>query len=103
MLSITHSTWPFVPGLGVKGSRKGVEKRLIRPQLGPLTYICPFLPRLPGALAVSHPGSEAGDVIVALFSVPFGAFLLSAKAKLLIFVSSFGIRPGKGSPTDSAL
>lgn len=68
-----------------------------------LTYIRPFLPRPPGALAVRHLGSEAGDVVVALSSVPLGAFLLSTKTKLLIFVSSFGIRPGKGGPTDSAL
>lgn len=49
---------------------------------------------------MSHLGSEAGDIVVAFTSVPFGAFLLSTKTKLLVFVPSFGTGPGKRGSTD---
>jgi hypothetical protein len=47
---------------------------------------------------MSYLGPEAGYIIITFTSVPFGAFLLSTKTKLLVFISSFSTRPGKRWP-----
>lgn len=40
-------------------------------------------------------GPEAGYIIIALTSVPLGAFLLSTKTKLLVFIPPLSVGPGK--------
>lgn len=66
------------------------------PHLVPrLTYIWSFLSWPLEALAMSCLGPEAGYIIVALTSVPFAAFLLTTKPKLLVFIASFGIGTGE--------
>ena len=47
---------------------------------------------------MSGPGPEAGHIVIALASIPLGAFLLPTVTKLLVFIASFGIGPAtKGS------
>lgn len=59
------------------------------------THIWSFLSRPLEAPAMSYLGPEAGYIIIALTSVPLGAFLLPTITKLLVFIASLGIRPGK--------
>ena len=59
------------------------------------THIRSFLSRPLEAPAMSCLGPEAGYIIIALTSVPLGAFLLPTITKLLVFIASLGIRPGK--------
>lgn len=44
---------------------------------------------------MSFLGPEAGHVVIAFPSVPLGAFLLTTKTKLLVFIATFGIGTGK--------
>lgn len=76
------------------GGREGRSSPSPDPRL---TYIWPFLSRPLEALAMSCLGPEAGYIIVALTSVPLGAFLLSTITKLLVFIASFGTGPGKAA------
>lgn len=97
----SHSCLTFCLRVRIHRERKGAgrgrwERRLIWPLTWPpwLTYIWSFLSRPLEALAMSCLGPEAGYIIIALTSVPLGAFLLSPKTKLLVFIASFGIGPG---------
>lgn len=44
---------------------------------------------------MSYLGPEAGYIIIALTSVPLGAFLLPTITKPLVFIASLGTGPGK--------
>lgn len=46
-------------------------------------------------LGMSHFGTEAGNVVVALLCVPFLSTLLASKTKLLVLVFSLGTRAVK--------
>lgn len=74
--------------------REGAEWRLLQP-LTPYSHlVLSFRPleALPWTILA---GPEAGYIIIALTSVPLGAFLLPTITKLLVFIASLGIRPAE--------
>lgn len=97
-----QNTLAFCPRVRIRRERQGVGSCGVGEEADPgphlalwLTYIWSFLSGPLEALAMSLLGPEAGYIIVALTSIPLGAFLLSTKTKLLVFIASFGIGTGK--------
>ena len=86
---------PRVWTQGKKGRGKGGAGVEAAPAPSLHTHIWSFLSRPLEAPAMSYLGPEAGYIIIALTSIPLGAFLLPTITKLLIFIASLGIRPAE--------